>query len=371
MRILKALIVKEFYQIIRDPSSILIAFILPAILLPIYMYGINLDTTRLTVGIKNEDMSVESQSLADSVGNNRFINAVAYDSRRQMYKDINRSKLRGLMIIPENFSQNLSKSTSAPLQIITDGSETNTANYVENYITAIAAHWLTGLSKYRFSNPEPLVVPQNRVWYNQELNSHYFILPGTLSITLTLIGMLLTALVVSREWERGTMETLITTRARKIDIVLSKYIAYFILGFASVIFNVMVCVHIFDIPFRGSYAVLWLTSSLFLFAALGQGLFISSTLKNQFTASQAALVGGFMPSLILSGLVFPIQSMPKLVQYVTWLIPARYYLPCAQSEFLAGTIWNVILPNSIAMLCFSIVLMIAVYRKTDMRLEKC
>lgn len=186
MRILKALIVKEFYQIIRDPSSILIAFILPAILLPIYMYGINLDTTRLTVGIKNEDMSVESQSLADSVGNNRFINAVAYDSRRQMYEDINKSKLRGLMIIPENFSQNLSKSTSAPLQIITDGSETNTANYVENYITAIAAHWLTGLSKYRFSNPEPLVVPQNRVWYNQELNSHYFILPGTLSITLTL-----------------------------------------------------------------------------------------------------------------------------------------------------------------------------------------
>lgn len=371
MRILTALILKEFYQIIRDPSSILIAFILPAILLPIYMYGINLDTTRLNIGIKVEDTSPEAASLADSVRTNRFIDSKNYDSRKAMYKDLTASKLRGLLIIPQDFTASLSKAGPASLQVITDGSEANTANYVENYLTSIASHWLSSLSSYRFQNPEPLVYPETRVWYNQELNSHYFILPGTLSITLTLIGMLLTALVIAREWERGTMEALITTRVTRRDIVLSKYISYFILGFGSVVFNVFVCICLFHIPFRGSYAVFALTSSLFLFTALGQGLWISSTLKNQFTASQAALVGGFMPSLILSGLVFPIQSMPWFIRIFTYLIPARYYLPCAQSEFLAGTIPSVIIPNSVALLLFGMLLMAAVYHRTDMRLEKC
>ena len=371
MKKLLALIKKEFYQIVRDPSSILIAFILPCILLPIYRYGLNLDTTKLTLGIKNEDKSLESESLVDSINKNKYIKTQEYKNRSELYKAINNGRIQGIIIIPSDFTQKLSQSKTAALQIITDGTETNTANYIENYLNSISKNWLFQLSKYRFSQPTPLIETESRMWYNQETNSHYFILPGTLSITLTLIGMLLTALVICREWERGTMELLITTHISKTEFILSKYISYFILGFASAVFNVMVCIYLFDIPFRGSYPILLISTSVFLFTSLGLGLLISSYFKNQFTASQAALVGGFMPSLILSGLVFPIQSMPQTIQYITYLIPARYYLPCIQSEFLAGTIKNIIITNILALLFFGIILMYLVYKQTNMRLEKC
>lgn len=367
MTILLALLRKEFYQIIRDPSSILIAFILPAILLPIYMYGINLDTTRLDLGLKIEDPSPEAESLADAFKSNPFIATRLYDRRQTMYDDLTSGRIRGFVVIPQDFSRRLEKGNAA-LQVIADGSETNTANYVYNYASAVSSHWLANSGKHRFDAPPPLLTAETRVWYNQPLDSHYFILPGTLAITITLVGMLLTALVIAREWERGTMEALLATRVRPLELVLSKYLAYFVLGLASVAFYVAVCILWFKIPFRGSLWVLTLTSSLFLFAALGQGLWISSFFKNQFTASQAALVGGFMPSLILSGLVFPIQSMPPVIRFLTYLIPARYYLPCAQSEFLAGTVWSIIWPNSLFMLVFGLVLFILVYRQTQTRI---
>ena len=228
MKILFALIQKEFYQMMRDPSSIIIAFILPFILLIIYMYGINLDTVKINLGIKNDDVNPEISTLVKSFGNSKYVTSGVYFDQNKMYRDIVYSKLDGAVIIPNDFSTNLSRNQTAEVLVITDGSVTNTANFVQNYPIQIINQWLL-ISKYKTNISPPLVSSDIRYWFNQEINSHYFILPGSLAITMTLIGTLLTALVVDREWEGGTMEAILSTQVRKIDIVLGKYIPYFTL----------------------------------------------------------------------------------------------------------------------------------------------
>lgn len=369
MRILAALIKKEFYQISRDPSSFLISFVLPLMLLLIYMYGINLDTVKIAMGLKIDDPSQQVTTLVDSFKSNKFITPYVYENPQKMYDDLTGSKLRGIMVIPNDFSTKLDRNEMATVQVITDGAEANLANYVQNYSKSIMFQWLNYSSKYSKKIPPSLISLEPRYWYNQDINSHYFILPGSLSITMTLIGMLLTALVIAREWERGTMEAILTTKVTRLQIVLGKYIPYFILGMISMSFSVFMCINVFQIPFRGSLLVLFFFSGLFLFTAMGQGLLISSILKNQFTASQAALVGGFLPALMLSGLVFPITSMPIPLQWLSSIIPARYFVAGLQSEFMAGTIPEVVIPNCIFLGILGSLLFIAVYFHTDMELE--
>ncbi len=368
MKILAALVKKEFYQIIRDPSSIIIAFVLPLILLLLYMYGLNLDSVKITLGVRNEDPTPETATLVKSFSQSKYIIAKVYDDKDIMYHDIVRSKLRGAVIIPNDFDRKLSKNQSADLLVITDGSEVNTANYAQAYPLSIVNQWLA-TSKYQYKVKPALVTPETRFWYNQDINSHYFILPGSLSITMTLIGMLLTALVIAREWERGTMEALLSTNVKKIHIVLGKYIPYFILGMLSMLFSIFMCIVVFQVPFRGNLFILFGVSSLFLIACLGIGLFISTKFKDQFLASQAALAVGFLPALLLSGFIFPINSMPMFFQFLTMILPPRYFVTFIESEFMAGTIWDIVIVNSIYLSILGILLFIAVYQNTIMRLE--
>lgn len=368
-RILAALIKKEFMQIIRDPSSIIIAFVLPLISILIYMYGINLDTVKVTMGIKNDDSNPEIETLVKSFGHSKYVRSIVYDNEHALSEDIIRSKTKGAILIPNDFSTKLSRSQTADVLVITDGSEVNTANYVQNYATQIVNQWLM-TSKYAGLVKKQVVTPEMRVWYNEDLNSHYFILPGSIAITMTLIGILLTALVIAREWERGTMEALLSTQVRRIDIVLGKYIPYFVLGMLSMMFNVFLCVFVFHVPFRGNFFVLFGVSGMFLFTSLGIGLLISSILKNQFLASQVALGIAFLPSLLLSGLMFPINSMPVFFQYLTNFLPPRYFITFIESEFMAGTIWEIVAINSIFLMALGLILFAVVYKKTDMRLVK-
>ncbi|CDC21872.1 aBC-2 type transporter [Clostridium sp. CAG:306] len=369
MKILNALLKKEFFQIIRDPSSIIIAFVLPLISILIYMYGINLDTVKVTIGIKNDDANPEVATLVKSYGHSKYVRSKVYDNMPELTQGIVRSKIKGAVVIPNDFSTKLSRGQSADLFIITDGSEVNTANYVQNYAMQIANQWLQ-TSRYSQNAQKSVINPQIRTWYNQDLNSHYFILPGSLAITMTLIGILLTALVVAREWERGTMEAILSTRVRKIDIVLGKYIPYLILGMCSMAFNVFLCTAVFKVPFRGNYFVLFGVCSLFLFTSSGIGLLISSKLKNQFLASQVSLGIGFLPALLLSGLMFPINSMPLIFQHLTRILPPRYFITFIESEFMAGTVWEIVIVNSIFLTILGLVLFAAVYANTDMRLNK-
>lgn len=370
MRILRAFIIKEFYQIRRDPSSILIAFILPLLILFLYRYGVNLDTIKVSLGLKLDDNSQQTRTLVDSFKGSRFINLTVYDNPQKMYNDLSGSHLRGIVVIPSDFSSKLDRNETAAVQIITDGSETNLANYVQNYSLAILNQWLNFSSMYYRRMPPSLINVESRFWYNQEIDSHYFILPGSLSITMTLIGMLLTALVIAREWERGTMEAILTTKINKLQLVLGKYIPYFILGMISMSFNVFMCIVLFKIPFRGNLLVLGIFSALFLSTAMGQGLLISTILKNQFTASQAALFAGFLPAMMLSGLVFPINSMPVAMQWLSNIVPSKYFVTCLESEFMAGTVPEIVIPNCIFLTIYGLLLFIIIYSKTQMRLEE-
>lgn len=369
MKILLALIKKEIKQILRDPSSIIIAFVLPFISIMIYMYGINLDSVKVTMGIKNDDPTPEVATLVKSFGHSKYVNSVYFDNIKDIEAAITRSKVKGAVIIPNDFSTKLARGQNADLLVITDGSEVNTANYVQSYAAAIANNWLIS-SKYASSVKQPSINAEVRTWYNPDLNSHYFIVPGSIAITMTLIGILLTSLVVAREWERGTMEAMLSTSVKTIHIVLGKYIPYFILGMLSLTFNIFLCVVIFQIPFRGNYLVLLLVSGLFLFTSLGIGLNVSSVLKNQFLASMVAMSVGFMPALMLSGLMFPINSMPVFFQHLTRILPPRYYVSFIESEFMAGTVPEIVIANAIYLTILGLILFAAVYKNTSTRLEK-
>lgn len=368
MRILFALIKKEIKQILKDPSSILIAFILPLISILIYMYGINLDSIKVTLGVKNDDLSPEISTLVKSFGHSKYVNSIIYDNTGDIENAIIKSKIKGAVIIPNDFINKLSRKDTADLLVITDGSEVNSANYVQNYASAIANNWLM-TSKFKSTVKQPKISAEIRTWYNPDLDSHYFILPGSIAITMTLIGILLTSLVVAREWERGTMEALLSTGIKRIHIILGKYIPYFILGMLSLAFNIFLCICVFKIPFRGNYTVLFLVSSLFLLTSLGIGINISSILKNQFLSSMVAMSLGFMPALMLSGLMFPINSMPVFFQHLTRIMPPRYYVAFIESEFMAGTVIEIVLINTVYLGILGIILFIAGYKNTSMQLE--
>ena len=364
------LIKKEFLQIIRDYSSIMIAFILPFIILILYRYAVNLDTVKITLGIKNDDINPKISTLINAFDKNDYIKTQYFESKNEMYKKIQNSILKGALIFPNDFTLNLINNKKAQVFVITDGSEANLANYVQNYTLSIVNSWLS-YSDFKYNQTRPLITPIVRFWYNQDIDSHHFILPGSLAITMNMIGMLLTALVISREWERGTIESLYSVKISRMHFVLSKYIPYFILGIISFAFNIFLCVFVFKIPFRGNFLVLLFVGSLYLFCCLGVGLTISSIYKEQFSSSQMALSFGLLPALMLSGLIYPISSMPQIFQYLTSILPPRYFITFIQSEFMAGTIPSVVIFNSIFLFVLGTFLFFMVLKNINLRLEKC
>lgn len=369
-RRLSALIRKERYQILRDPSSLLISVVLPLLLLFIYGYGVSLDLNHLRIGLVIEDTSPEAQTLANSFTNSRYFDVKIARDRREVYSDIERGALRGFVVIPSYFTEfYLDSNKIAPVQMIADGSETNTANFFQNYVQTTLRNWWYQEKASQDLSVEPLIIPQPRVWYNEQLESRYFLLSGALAIIMTLIGTLLTALVISREWERGTMEALIATPMRPHEMIAGKMIPYFLLGLLSMALCVAVSVTLFGLPFRGSLWTLFLASCAFLCSALGLGLWISTLCRSQALAYQIALVTGFLPAFILSGFLFEIFSMPEWIQALTYLISARYFVQCLQTLFLVGDIWPLILRNLIPMLGIGILFLVLTLKKTVKRLE--
>lgn len=369
-RRLKALIIKEFYQMIRDPSSLMIGIALPLILMFIYGYGVSLDLNHLRIGLVLEDTGPDAQSFAQSLTLSKYFDVKIVRDRRELIEDILSGAIRGFVVIPSYFSEYRKRPDQiAPIQVIADGSETNTANFVQNYVRGA---WQSWLDQERITNHLkglPLVKTQPRFWYNEQLESRNFLLPGSLAIIMTLIGTLLTALVVSREWERGTMEALMSTPIHIAEILIGKLIPYFILGMGSMTMSVIIAITIYRVPFRGSFLLLALISAVFLFATLGIGLFISTICRNQFTASQAAIVSAFLPAFMLSGFIFEINSMPLPIRALTYILPARYFVSCLQTLFLVGNVWSLILYNLLAMIIFGAVIFFVTARRTVKRLD--
>lgn len=372
LRRMRGLIRKEMAQVVRDPSSILIAFVLPGVLLFLFGYGVSLDANRIRLGVVLENTTPEAQSLAAAFQNSRYFNTRIGRDRREFEEDLVAGKLRGMVVVPATFTETLNRgNTSTAIQVIADGSEPNTASFVQNYVQGVFNNWLVQQSfdAGGAQADAPRVGTEPRVWFNPELQSRWFLLPGSIAIIMTIIGTLLTALVVAREWERGTMEALMATPIGILELIVGKLAPYYLLGMGSMAVCVIVSVTLFDLPFHGSVLTLVLVSSVFLTGMLALGLLISTVSKNQFVAAQIALIVGFLPSFLLSGFVFEISSMPLPIQTLTRIIPARYFVTCLQTIFLAGDIRSVLLPNTLALLVFATVLMLIVAKKTNKRLD--
>ncbi|HLA36467.1 MAG TPA: ABC transporter permease [Rhodocyclaceae bacterium] len=369
-RRLWALCRKESYQIVRDPSSILIAFILPVIMLFIFGYAINLDADHVRLGLLIDDTGPAARRLEQTLRASSAFETHKLASREEMQAAMARGELRGVVIVQSDFSAKwLQGQGAAAIQVLTDGSEPNTASFVAAYIQGSWEKWQQEMALDKGEQTQPVVDLRMRVWFNPSANSRNFLVPGSIAVVMTIIGALLTSLVVAREWERGTMEALLATPATRAELLLSKIIPYYALGMIAMLLCLLVAVLVMEVPFRGSLPALMAISTLFLGSALGLGLFLSTAFRNQFNAAQAALVAGFLPAMMLSGFVFEISSMPTALQWLTHLIPARYLTNSLQTLFQAGTIPMLLSSNAVWLAALAAFWLVLTAKKTKRTLD--
>jgi ABC-2 type transport system permease protein len=366
---LHGLVRKETFQILRDPSSLAIAFVLPLILLLIFGYGISLDAKLVPIAVVIENATAEATDFAGSFEQSPYFEPFRFADIQEAEQALMQRKVNGIVWLRSSFSREFLGIGPAPISVIVNGVDANNGRIIEGYIEGAWSSWL---AQYAAARGQTLKVPVNvehRVWFNPGLRSRDFLVPGLLAVIMTLIGALLTALVVAREWERGTMEALLVTPVKVREILLGKLIPYFILGMGGLLLSVAMTVFLFDVPLRGSLWVLLAASALFLLAALGMGLLISTVAKNQFIAGQVAILATFLPAFILSGFIFDIGSMPAPIRLLTHVIAARYFVAILQTVFLAGNVWQVILANALALVLIAILFLAQVRRLTRKRLE--
>ncbi len=360
---------KEMWQIVRDPSSISIAFIMPVVLLYLFGYGVSLDAKHVPVGIVAEQPDLVTQSLQDSFARSEFFRPVSFNSIQAAQQAMNERRIQGIVWMRNNFSANLQAGLQAPINVIVNGVDSNQANITTGYIQGVWQSWLEHFMAQKGRKINLPVKIEQRVWFNAALSSRYFLVPGVIAVIMTIIGSLLTAMVVAREWERGTMEALMVTPLRMKEMLAGKLIPYFVLGMGSMFLSVLLAVWQFGVPLRGSFWLLTLASALFMLVSLMIGLLISIISKNQFVAGQLAIIVTFLPAFLLSGFLFDINSMPAAIQVITFLVPARYFVSLMQTLFLAGDIWPVVIPNMLALLAMLVFFYLLVSRKSYKRLE--
>ncbi len=370
IRRLYALCRKETWQILRDPSSNLIAFVLPVLMLFIFGYGINLDSTAVNIGLVLEDTSPEARHFADNLYGSPYFVVHAAETKAEIQQALTEGRVRGFVVVPVDFAEKLKRPTgTAPLLVVTDGSEPNTANFVQNYVIGAWNSWMQQRASERGEMPPPGISIEPRFWFNPAAESRNFLIPGSITVIMTVIGALLTSLVVAREWERGTMEALLASPVTRSELLLSKLLPYYVLGIVSLFLCVGVAALMMRVPFRGSLLILWLIGSLFLASSLGLGLLLSTVLRNQFVAAQAALNAAFLPAMMLSGFLFEIRSMPAVIQGVTYLVPARYFVTAIQTLFQAGNVAPVLLHSGMFLVFAGSFFIGLTALKTQRRLE--
>ena len=312
--------------------------------------------------------------MLDSFRNSRYFDVVVARHRAEVENDLVAGRVKGVIVLAADFADRLAREEPAPVQVLVDGTDPNTAGLVLNYAQGVWSNWLEQESLSQADlvarpNWTPPIAVEPRYWFNPEIRSQNFLIPGSVAIIMSLIGTLLTALVVAREWERGTIEALMATPVGVAEFLLGKLIPYFLLGMGAMILAVSAAVFMFGVPFRGSIGALLIVSAAFLVAMLPLGLLISTVTKNQFAASQAALIAAFLPAFELSGFIFEIDSMPLPIRLVTYVLPARYFVACLQTLFLAGDVAEVLVPGTLALLLFGAVLLTILVRTTRLRLE--
>ncbi len=310
-----------------------------------------------------------SASFISVFEQSEYFDPKAFDSIKAAQKAFDLRKVFGIVWLRDDFSKRLLSQGDAPIGVILNGVDANQARIAEGYIQGA---WQVWLVNYAHSQGVELSIPvelETRIWFNSAVRSRNFLVPGLIAVIMTLIGAMLTSMVVAREWERGTMESLMVTPIRITELMFGKLAPYFILGMGGMLLSVAMAIWLFGVPLRGSFWVLTAASALFMLVALGMGLLISVVAKNQFVAGQISIITTFLPAFILSGFIFQISSMPQAIQLISHVVPARYYVAILQTLFLAGDIWPIILANSAALLLMMIIFIGLARRKLHKRLD--
>ncbi|MDR0580382.1 MAG: ABC transporter permease [Campylobacteraceae bacterium] len=358
---LKALIKKESLQIMRDPSSLLIVIVLPFLLLFLMGYAVSLDAKNIPIGIVSKSDSTYARTLTESFRGSKYF-IVSESKNKEIFMNmLQANKIKAVLDIDDKFG----KDDSYKIQILMDSTEPNLAGFMQKYITSIIFIWAKQNGIVTASD----IKIESRYWFNPSVSSVHFLIPGSIVIVMTMIGTLLTSLVVAREWERGTMEAMMATPTSMLEIIMGKIIPYFCIAMASLLLCVLIACFWYNVPFRGSLLILFLMGAIYLFPALVSGLLISTITKNQFIAAQVSLVISFLPAYLLSGFLFEIENMPGWLQVLTHIVPARYFVNSIQTIFLAGNIYEIFLTSVLWIIAIGIILFLLVFIKSKKGLE--
>jgi drug efflux transport system permease protein len=353
---------KEMVQVLRDSRSLIIVIIMPVILVLLFGYGVNLDLKHLPIYVYDRDGSQQSQDLLKRFQASDYFEIVrVVNSYRDLTRAIDDGHAKMGIVIPWDFSQRLRDGRPAQVQALVDGTDDNTANVligyaqavVQGYSSDVQIDWLRDHGQVAHRAP---VIVETRTWYNEDLDSSAFIVPGVLALVMSVIGAFLTSLTIAREWERGTMEQLISTPVSPLEIMVGKLVPYFVIGMIDVIVCALIALYWFHVPFRGSFLTLLFSSAMFMIVVLSMGFFLSVIAKNQLAASQLALLTTFLPAFLLSGFLYEIQQMPVVLQWITGALPARYYVSVLKKIFLKGSPATLLYADLVPLAIFTFVL---------------
>jgi ABC-2 type transport system permease protein len=365
---LAAVAMKEMIQIRRDSRSLGIVILMPVVLVLLFGYGVNLDLKHLPIYVYDQEGSQQSQDLLKRFQASEYFNVVkVVNDYPALVHAIDNGNAKMGVVIPWDFSRRLQQGRTAQVQALVDATDDNTANVLIGYSQAVVQGYSSNVQldwlrrRGQLAPPAPLSV-EARTWYNENLESSAFIVPGVLALVMSVIGAFLTSLTIAREWERGSMEQLVSTPVTPLEIMLGKLSPYFAVGMFDVAVCVVLALFWFHVPFRGNLLTLFVSSALFLIVVLSLGFFISVIAKNQLAASQIALIATFLPAFLLSGFLFAIEEMPRFVQLITRIVPARYYVSILKEIFLKGTPTTMLYGDLIPLVVFALVLAVLATR---------
>jgi ABC-2 type transport system permease protein len=357
---------KEWLQLRRDARSMILAFALPPALLLFFGYAITWDVRDIGLAVLDEDGTAQSRAFVAAFEASGYFSVREHlDASREAEQRLLSGAVTGVIVIPPGFARRLDTAEGAPVQLLLDGSDANTAIIALNYADAIALTYSRDVI-LRGRRMEPPAQAEVRVWYNPTLESRNMIVPGLIAVIMSIIAAMLTALTIAREWERGTMEQLAATPVHRLEVVFGKLLPYLGIGIVDVAAIAVAGMIIFGVPLRGSVLLLGAMTILFLLGALGLGMFISAVLRSQVLATQVAMVATYLPALLLSGFLFDIASMPVVLRAVTFIVPAKYYIAVTRGVFLKGVGLEALWVQGISMVIFATVgigLATAAFRK--------
>jgi ABC-2 type transport system permease protein len=372
-RRLRAICVKELHHITRDPRSLAMALAVPVMMLLLFGFALSLDVDRVPTMILDQDQSPSSRELVREFQGSRFFDVHPVSDRATIERAIDRSRALMGVVIPQDYSRMRGAGREAQVQILLDGSDSNTASIALGYVESLVRGYSLELRTEALNRRggERLVAPVDarlRVWYNSSLESKNYVVPGLIAVILQIIAALLTSLTIAREWELGTMEQLLSTPLRPAEMVLGKMAAYFAVGVADATIAVLVGIFVFTVPFRGSIALLAVSTCVFLFGALFWGIFVSAAAKTQLQAYQMGILSSFLPAFLLSGFIYSIETMPVVIQVITHVVPARYVVTILKGIFLKGVGISVLWEELGFLALYALIVFVLATRKLNQKL---